>query len=222
MRISSFNINKFCGPYSNKGCYYNPRNIDFRTTIKKIVQSSLKNKDDIFFLQEFVENKYIGVLELFSEEEYKIHGQYKTKSNVVAITLKENNWNVLGSNQESENAFTNKIITMTNVNKNLFIVSFQDTDKNIIKKRINECFENNKIDIILGDFNASNWIDTLKENNNFRDLVTNDMITFKPAQTTIDHIFIRNKEAFNNKVVFNGVTETYASDHNLLSFYLNI
>ncbi len=50
MRISSFNINKFCGPYSNDGRYYNPRNIDFRTPIRDIVKENLKEKDDIFFL----------------------------------------------------------------------------------------------------------------------------------------------------------------------------
>lgn len=43
MRISSFNINKFCGPYSNKnGGYYNPRNIDFKSDIKNLVKSLLK------------------------------------------------------------------------------------------------------------------------------------------------------------------------------------
>lgn len=36
MRISSFNINKFCGAYSSQnGGYYNPRNVDFKSSIKK-------------------------------------------------------------------------------------------------------------------------------------------------------------------------------------------
>ena len=30
MRISSFNINKFCGPYNNRGSYYNPTHINLR------------------------------------------------------------------------------------------------------------------------------------------------------------------------------------------------
>ena len=52
MRISSFNINKFCGAYTNpraKGGYYNPRNIDFKSSIKEIVYSLLNEKDDIVF-----------------------------------------------------------------------------------------------------------------------------------------------------------------------------
>lgn len=73
MKISSFNINKFCGPYSNRGQYYNPRNIDFKTPIKKIVESALENQEDIIFLQEFINNKYIDVSELFPDKKYKIN-----------------------------------------------------------------------------------------------------------------------------------------------------
>ena len=53
MRISTYNINMFCGPYKNMLGYYNPRDIDFRTPIKEIVDSLLKNEYDIIFLQEF-------------------------------------------------------------------------------------------------------------------------------------------------------------------------
>lgn len=70
MRISSFNINKFCGLYSGtKGAYYNPRNIDFITPIKDIISKVLKTKDDIIFLQEFYDNKNIK-----AEEFLKIMG----------------------------------------------------------------------------------------------------------------------------------------------------
>ena len=47
------------------------------------------------------------------------------------------------------------------------------------------------------------------------------MITFKPAQTTIDRIFI-NKDKYENKITFNRPIKTYTSDHNLLTFILNI
>lgn len=56
MNISTFNINKFQGPYSNpcaKGGYYNPRNIDFKTPIKNLCSRYLENEDDIIFVQEF-------------------------------------------------------------------------------------------------------------------------------------------------------------------------
>ncbi|AYK27061.1 MULTISPECIES: hypothetical protein [Clostridium] len=211
--------------------YYNPRNIDFKTPIKEIVQTKLKNKDDIFFLQEFVDNIYVNVQELFPNGEYMIHGNddfKKVRSNVVAITLKNSNWEVSVFDQGNDKNFpnTNKIISMENkniklCNKNLQITSFQNTDKDI-ENSIKECCMGDDIDIIIGDFNNSIWIAELKDNKSFRDLVTDDMITFKPAQTTIDRIFVRNRTEFDNKIVFNGVVETYASDHNLLSFCLNI
>ena len=47
------------------------------------------------------------------------------------------------------------------------------------------------------------------------------MITYKPAQTSIDRIFI-NKNKYENKIIFNGVIDTYVSDHNFLTFSLNI
>ena len=79
------------------------------------------------------------------------------------------------------------------------------------------------IDIILGDFNDTKWINELNSDATmeYRDLVTNDMITYKPGQTAIDRIFVR-KGKFDNNIVFNGVTETFLSDHNLLSFSLNV
>jgi len=62
MRISSWNVNKFQGAYSNpqtRGGYYNPRNIDFKTPIKKLISSCIKEKDDIVFLQEFYDNNIL-------------------------------------------------------------------------------------------------------------------------------------------------------------------
>lgn len=61
-------------------------------------------------------------------------------------------------------------------------------------------FDRGDKDIILGDFNNTKWIDNLHKspNNKYRDLVTNDMITYKPAQTSIDRIFI-NKYIINIK-----------------------
>lgn len=97
------------------------------------------------------------------------------------------------------------------------------TEKNDIKALINKhLLEEKDRDIILGDFNDINWIKSLSLNcSDYRDLVTNDMITYKPAQTAIDRIFVR-KTKFEGKIVFNGVIETYASDHNILTFLLNI
>lgn len=222
MRISSFNINKFCGAYSSKnGGYYNPRNIDFKSPIKNIVDSLLRGREDIVFLQEFTDNSYIEISELFHKEEYMIWGNSdfrKDRSNVVAITLKERPWEKTDLPENTE--FCNKIIGMERTDKKLRILCFHNTDEKI-KNEINEQFKKGQFDIILGDFNDSKWIQMLNEEiPEYRDLVTDDMITYKPAQTSIDRIFVK-KEKFLNKIVFNGVIETYASDHNILSFLLN-
>lgn len=224
MLISTFNINKFCGPYSYKGFYYNPRNIDFKTPIKEIVCSLLKNKNDIVFLQEFIDYTVINAKELFPETHYCIYANDLNckKSNVVAITLANSDWEHINDFKTTD--FLNKFIEMKLESQNLTIVSFHNTDTNI-ENIIQTYFDNKNADIILGDFNNIEWTEKLKTGsfaNEYRDLVTDDMITFKPAQTTVDHIFIRKKDEYKNKIVFNGVVQTFSSDHNLLTFSLNL
>lgn len=223
MRISCFNINKFCGPYSNKGQYYNPRNLDFRTPIKELVDSLLKTKYDIFFLQEFIDNKYIKVNELFPEKQYSIFSNLllTAKSNVVAITLRNSSWERI--NQIDGTEYTNKFLEMELKSHNLSIISFHNTNE-AIKDKVDDCFKYKNRDIILGDFNNSDWLKKSEADSslNYKDLVTDDMITFKPAQTSVDRIFIKKREDFKNKIEFDGIVETFLSDHNLLTFSLNI
>lgn len=227
MRISSFNINKFCGPYSLRGRYYNPRNIDFKTEIKETVQSLLKTNDDIFFVQEFIDNQFINVKELFPEKNYKISNLYPTvKSNVVAISLKDSSWIV--KEKDPNINFKNKYIEIELVkfgSVKCRIFSFHNTDE-VIKNKVETFFNDPNLndtlpDIILGDFNNIGWINKIHNlnNNDYRDLVTNDMITYKPAQTAIDRIFVKKK--YEDNIVFNGIIETFASDHNLLTFTIN-
>ena len=141
------------------------------------------------------------------------------KSHVVAITLKKSLWEVI--NPEEETEFQNKFIEMELKEKSLKIISFHNTDKKI-KDKMNDEFDRGDKDIILGDFNNTDWINTLHDSlSGYRDLVTNDMITYKPAQTSIDRIFI-NENKYENKIIFNGIIETYMSDHNFLTFSLNI
>lgn len=231
MKISTFNINKFQGAYSNpntKGGYYNPRNIDFITPIEKIIRTHLEKENDIVFLQEFYDAKYndkIGAKEYFENNGYRVFHNMKeiAKSHVVAITLEESKWKIIEIVEEIK--FRNKFIEMKLEKKSLKIISFHNTD-NYIKDRINSEFKKEAKDIkdiFLGDFNDTEWVDDLHNScsGKYCDLVTNDMITFKPAQTTIDRIFI-NKDKYENKITFNGPIETYTSDHNLLTFILNI
>lgn len=223
MRISSFNINKFCGLYSGtKGAYYNPRNIDFITPIKDIISKVLKTKDDIIFLQEFYDNKNIKAEEFFENNGYVVFHNPKLKSNiksyVVAITLKDSLWELI--NPDSKDKLKNKFVAMK-YNESFKIISIHNTG-DAIKQMVNKEFAEHKKKVILGDFNDSSWIKELhKKELEYRDLVTDDMITFKPAQSTIDRIFVA-KEYDSRKIVFNGVLETFASDHNILTFTLNI
>lgn len=225
MKISTFNINKFQGPYSNpcaKGGYYNPRNIDFKTPIKNLCSRYLENEDDIIFVQEFYDDdNKVRTKEYFEKNGYKVfHNLDKIlKSHVVAITKKKSLWEV--TNLEGETEFQNKFIEMELKGKLLKIISFHNTDEKI-KDKINNEFDRGDKDIILGDFNNTDWINTLHDfSRGYRDLVTNDMITYKPAQTSIDRIFI-NENKYENKIIFNGIIETYMSDHNFLTFSLNI
>lgn len=49
------------------------------------------------------------------------------------------------------------------------------------------------------------------------------MITYKPAHISINSIFIKkDKSKYRNKIIFNGVIETYALKYNLLIFTFNI
>lgn len=223
MRISSFNINKFCGLYSGtKGAYYNPRNIDFITPIKDIISKVLKTKDDIIFLQEFYDNKNIKAEEFFENNGYVVFHNPKLDSNiksyVVAITLKDSLWELI--NPDPNDILKNKFVAMK-YNKSFKIISIHNTG-DAIKQMVNKEFAEHKKKVILGDFNDSSWIKELhKKELEYRDLVTDDMITFKPKQSTIDRIFVA-KEYDSRKIVFNGVLETFASDHNILTFTLNI
>lgn len=72
MRISGFNINKFCGAYGSslEPVYYNTRIVDFKSKIKEIVDSLLVETDDIVFLQEFIDNQYISVHRVFGKSKY--------------------------------------------------------------------------------------------------------------------------------------------------------
>ena len=147
-----------------------------------------------------------------------------TKSIVVAITLKDSSWK--RKEPCGEDKLVNKFIEMdfksNSIKENLGIISFQKTT-DPIKEKINGNFKAKDKDIILGDFNETGWISELHEKKElgYRDIITNDMITYKPGQTAIDRIFVK-KGKFDDKIVFNGIIETFLSDHNLLTFSLNI
>lgn len=221
MRISSFNINKFCGAYGSlkEGGYYNPRNLDFKTKIKGIVDSLLTGRDDIVVVQEFIDNQYINVGQLFEQSRYEIfaNSDYKKcKSNVVAITFKDSGWNKV--DLPAEAIFPNKFIKMKHPDKNILLLGLHNTDVDI-KKQISKEFQLKEADIILGDFNAQDWLRVLSNSDEYRGLVSDEVITYKLGQTTIDQIFIR-KSIDSKRIAFK-LIETFASDHNILSFELD-
>lgn len=221
MRISSFNINKFCGAYGSlqKGGYYNPRNLDFKTKIKGIVDSLLTGMDDIVVLQEFIDNQFINVSQLFEQSRYEIfaNSDYKRcKSNVVAITLKDSGWKKVDLSAEAKPQ--NKLIKMKHPDKNILLLGLHNTGVDI-KKQISKEFQLKEADIILGDFNDQDWLSVLSNSDEYRGLVPDEVITYKPGQTTIDQIFIR-KSIDSKRIAFK-LIETFTSDHNILSFELD-
>lgn len=224
MRISSWNINKFQGAYSNpqtRGGYYNPRNIDFKTPIKKLISSCIKEKDDIVFLQEFYDNNILKTRDFFAEDFKILHNNCDRnfndiKSHVVAITRKDSAWNLI-EKSPNEKSFWNKWIEVKLAGESFSILSFHNTDESI-KEKVNKEFVNKEKMIILGDFNDISWITEIKKRYDYDDIITDYDITFKPAQKAIDRIFINRQFEYGGIEDLPIVIETYLSDHNLLSF----
>ncbi len=228
MRISSWNVNKFQGAYSNpqtRGGYYNPRNIDFKTPIKKLISSCIKEKDDIVFLQEFYDNNILKTRDFFAEDLKVLHNECEgnfndIKSHVVAITRKDSSWKLVEQTL-NKSSLGNKWIEVELSGKNLRILSFHNTGE-AVKERVNREFRNKEKMIILGDFNDSYWIKDIKNKYEYDDIITDDDITFKPAQTAIDRVFINWCLKYEKVGVSSIVTETYLSDHNLLSLEIKL
>ena len=88
MRITSFNVNKFCGAYSN-GNYFNPKNIDFKTPIKRMIDTLLETNEDVVFLQEVTDNKFVELEKLFPNDKYKIQIENRNCKVIQNVFLKE-------------------------------------------------------------------------------------------------------------------------------------
>ncbi len=71
----------------------------------------------------------------------------------------------------------------------------------------------------MDDFNDQDWLSVLSNSDEYRGLVPDEVITYKPGQTTIDQIFIR-KSIDSKRIAFK-LIETFTSDHNILSFELD-
>lgn len=228
MRISSWNVNKFQGAYSNpktRGGYYNPKNIDFKTPIKKLISSCIKEKDDIVFLQEFYDNNILKTRDYFSEDLKVLHNECEgnfndIKSHVVAIIRKDSSWKLVEQTL-NKSSLGNKWIEVELSGKNFRILSFHNTGE-AVKERVNREFRNKEKMIILGDFNDRHWIREIKNKYEYDDIITDEDITFKPAQTAIDRLFVNRHFNYEKVGVSSIVTETYLSDHNLLSLEIKL
>lgn len=228
MKISSWNVNKFQGAYSNpqtRGGYYNPKNIDFKTPIKKLISSCIKEKDDIVFLQEFYDNNILKTKDFFGENYKVLHNECEgnfndIKSHVVAITRKDSSWKLVEQTL-NKSSLGNKWIEVELRGKNFRILSFHNTGEPV-KERVNREFRNKEKMIILGDFNDSYWIKEIKNKYEYDDIITDDYITFKPAQTAIDRFFINRQFEYGEIEDSPIVIETYLSDHNLLSLEIKL
>jgi len=116
----------------------------------------------------------------------------------------------------NKSSLGNKWIEVGLSGENFRILSIHNTGESV-KERVNREFRNKEKVIILGDFNDSYWIKEIKHKYDYDDMITDDDITFKPAQTVIDRVFINRHFNYEKVDVSSIVTETYLSDHNLLS-----
>lgn len=121
----------------------------------------------------------------------------------------------------NKSSLGNKWIEVELSGKNFRILSFHNTGE-AVKERVNREFRNKEKMIILGDFNDSYWIKDIKNKYEYDDIITDDDITFKPAQTAIDRVFINRCLKYEKIGVSSIVTETYLSDHNLLSLEIKL
>ena len=162
----------------------------------------------------------------FFGENYKVlhnecEGNFNDiKSHVVAITRKDSSWKLVEQTL-NKSSLGNKWIEVELRGKNFRILSFHNTGEPV-KERVNREFRNKEKMIILGDFNDSYWIKEIKNKYEYDDIITDDYITFKPAQTAIDRFFINRQFEYGEIEDSPIVIETYLSDHNLLSLEIKL
>lgn len=240
--IISINVNGFCGccnkcKPNNKGskCFEIRRSY-----IKKIKTFiNINNENDLAILQEI---PYEDKMYNFLEEEFADfeilkpnHLQSYAKQCTIAIFSPKSNWEraeeglKYSKDEKGEFDFGNKFVELQLGEINLLGVHMPD-DKNMWENLISTIKDKNKFSIIVGDFNAHENIhrgmdkisDDLKKIREcgYKDLVSNDLVTYYHAMTTIDHLFYQtNRKELENTSL--NVIPTNLSDHACLWFEFN-
>lgn len=203
--LLSLNVNNFCGPerwerYNIKSVSekYFPHVIEY---IKKFLKT---NERGVVFLQEVPMVIYKDFLDVFKrysviEPVYEGEGHIRT----IAITNNESGWEKI---EEAESIFaknkdySNRIVEIQNENGKVKIMGVHMPLSNGSVKFWNEMIKHlQKYTIVIGDFNAHTnvhrdsefreMLHTISEKG-YGDLVNNDVVTYYPLMTTIDHVFV--------------------------------
>lgn len=209
-KFLSLNVNNFCGTemykdYKNKienvSEKYFPYVIEF---LKKFLKT---NMNGVVFLQEVPKVIYKDFLNAFSRYSViePVHMREMAFIRTIAITNRESGWENI---EEAESIFVNdrdyanRIVEIQNGKVKVMGVHIPSKYKD---KRDGEVFWEKvlqhieKYAVAIGDFNAhynihkdSKFRDMLNriENKGYTDLINNDIVTFYPAMTTIDHVFV--------------------------------
>ena len=243
MSIVSINVNGFCGgcnkcnPNSKVGKCFEIR----KSYIKKIKTFiNLNNENDLAIIQEIpCEYKIYNFLEKEFNDFIILkpnHLQSYAKQCTIAIFSERSNWKraeerlKYSKNEKGIFDFGNKFVELQLGEITLLGVHMPN-DKNMWKNLIDTIKDKNKFSIIIGDFNAHENIhrgmdkisDNLKKIREcgYKDLVSNDLVTYYPAMTTIDHLFYQTDRKKLESTSLN-VIPTNLSDHVCLWFEFTI
>lgn len=250
MNIMTWNINKFNGNDWNSKDYNWEDNQDNlrKRNAKNIFESIVRHivtDEDIAILQEFpyheekwkreFENQYYNhrIVSWYHEnqdKEYCVNTKYGV---TVAVVRKNSKWNLhrlsnYSLDGEKPVNFSNRYIELYHVDKDINLLGIHPRDAGELKNWMSRKCKNNRVfHIIMGDFNAGNYIKEGCDNEfvlnrrNFLDIsegyvdICNGMGTTNYNPTTqVDHILVQNSQKFWGRIITRDVVydEEY-SDH---------
>lgn len=216
MKITSYNISRFRGNYK-KGCNLpEVREHNMRRFLEFIDKEGLlQSAEDIILLQEVpYRQNQTPINKLFKDvfSKYEIIEPLietrKSQSAVVALVKKNSNWKRV----ETENTkFTyekistvNKVLELEHKETKETILNLHITDDRVWDC-LSDTLESHKYTYIVGDLNAHNnehrpedkrSPEKLKmfTDKGYKDLVTDNYVTFYSAKTTVDHMYYNTEQ----------------------------
>lgn len=241
--ITSMNVNGFCGlcnkckPYwkRNKCLELRKKNMQNIIDFFKII-----SPDDLIILQEVPFGKNCSDISNIFESLYANYNIIKPDSDktnalqcTLAITSSKSNWikssvckMKLDKNKNGFYDYINKFVELTYIPTNTQLLGVHMPCNTTTWNNLIETISFSDFSIIIGDFNAHinehrphriskdlPQIDKL----GYTDLVGNNVVTYYPAKTTLDHLYIRKSqvELINKEL---SIIPTTFSDHATIQY----